>query len=54
MLNPEIAALLVRRGEELFKAERKHVIFTNHAAADALLNDLDGHPRAFVVACVME
>jgi hypothetical protein len=44
------AAADVSRGNR----RRKHVIFTTHAAADALLNDLDGHPHAFLVACVME
>jgi hypothetical protein len=54
LLNPEIASLLVKRGEELFNAHPKHVIFTNDPSADALLNDLDRHPHAFVLACVMD
>ncbi len=54
MLNPEIAALLVKRGEELFKAKPKHVIFTKDPAADALLNDIAKHPHAFVLACIMD
>jgi endonuclease III len=53
-VNSEIAALLVRRGEELFKAKPKQVVFTTDPSADALLNDLDRHPHAFVLACVMD
>ncbi len=53
-MNSEIAALLVQRGEDLFKADRKQVVFTKDPSADALLNDLDRHPHAFVLACVMD
>jgi endonuclease III len=52
----------VRRGKELFDAQPEQVVFTTDpsasggkdiAEADALLNDLDRHPHAFVLACVM-
>ncbi len=46
--------LLLRRGEELFEAPPRVVPFTNQADADALLNDLQHHPHAFVLACVMD
>lgn len=49
-----IADVLVQRGEALFKAERRPVDFAKDPAADALINDLDGHPHAFVLACVMD
>ncbi len=45
---------LVKRGQDLFNATQKHVQFTKNAAADALLNDLAGHPHAFVLACLMD
>ena len=44
---------LVARGEELLNAERKPLPFTKHTEADALLNDLIGHPHAFVLASLM-
>jgi hypothetical protein len=45
---------LVERGQALFNAPHKHQEFTKTAAADALLNDLAGHPHAFVLACLMD
>lgn len=45
---------LVERGEELFNAPKKPVKFTSDADADKLLNDLSGHPHAFVLACIMD
>ena len=49
-----VTSILVERGEELFTAPQRHVEFTKEADADALLNDLDHHPHAFVLACVMD
>jgi len=45
---------LVERGQILFRAPKQPVAFTNEPKADALLNDLDNHPHAFVLACVMD
>lgn len=45
---------LVARGTALFKAPKKPIAFTKDAQADALLNDLEKHPHAFVLACVMD
>jgi endonuclease III len=45
---------LVDRGRALFKAPREPIAFTHDPAANALLNDLLGHPHAFVLACVMD
>jgi len=45
---------LVERGEALFRAPRESVRFTEHDAADRLLNDLAHHPHAFVLASVMD
>jgi endonuclease III len=53
-MNSKIASLLVQHGEELFNAKPHQVLFTNNPAADALLNDLEHHPHAFVLASVMD
>jgi endonuclease-3 len=44
----------VERGEILFRAAREFKKFTGNTAADTLLNDLEVHPHAFVLACVMD
>lgn len=53
-MNSELAAVLVKRGEALFNAKPARVGFTKDSDADALLNDLEGHPHAFVLACIMD
>lgn len=45
---------LVEHGERLFRAPKQAIQFAKDAEADALLNDLTGHPHAFVLACVMD
>jgi uncharacterized HhH-GPD family protein len=45
---------LVERGETLLRARRQFKEFTGNVAADRLLNDLETHPHAFVLACVMD
>lgn len=45
---------LVDHGQALFKAPKQLIQFTKVPEADALLNDLDAHPHAFVLACVMD
>ena len=45
---------LVEHGEVHFKALHSSVRFTKHDCADRLLNDLDQHPHAFVLASVMD
>ncbi len=45
---------LVERGRVLFMSPRQPARFTGVPEADALLNDLDHHPHAFVLACVMD
>ncbi len=45
---------LVEHGTTLFKAPKQFVSFTKVYEADKLLNDLTGHPHAFVLACVMD
>lgn len=49
-----IGEVLIGRGEALFSGEPVCVKFTNNAEANALLNDLDLHPHAFVLACIMD
>ena len=45
---------LVRHGEELFHGPKELIPFTRVPEADSLLNDLEDHPHAFVLACVMD
>ena len=45
---------LVEHGKNLFNAPRELNQFTKVAKADRLLNDLDDHPHAFVLACIMD
>jgi len=54
MTRAEIVALLVQEGERLLKAPKSLIVFIGDEDSDRLLNDLDGHPHAFVLACVMD
>ncbi len=45
---------LVDHGQTLFQAPKQLIHFTKVPEADVLLNDLDTHPHAFVLACVMD
>lgn len=45
---------LVEHGRALFSAPKQLIQFTREPRADALLNDLNNHPHAFVLACVMD
>jgi endonuclease III len=45
---------LVEHGRMLFRAPRQTIQFTKNQQADVLLNDLDNHPHAFVLACIMD
>lgn len=45
---------LIEHGRALFAKPRTSVEFAKLAAADLLLNDLERHPHAFVLACVMD
>ena len=54
MTHEAIRQTLVRRGEDLLSRPFKPVRFTGQQEADALLNDLDHYPHAFVLACVMD
>lgn len=45
---------LVKHGQALFRARKQPVEFTGIPDADALLNDVKGHPHAFVLGCVMD
>jgi len=54
MKEARIRDRLFERGEALFKAPPDFIRFTKHTDADRLLNDLKGHPHAFVLASVMD
>lgn len=45
---------LLREGKKHFIAARSLIQFTGNSAADELLNDLERHPHAFVLACLMD
>jgi endonuclease-3 len=49
-----IRDILVKRSEELLAQPLKSVPFTSNLDADALLNDLDHYPHAFVIGCLMD
>jgi endonuclease III len=44
---------LVEHGQILFRTKKRFILFTNDTNADQLLNDIVGHPHAFVLACIM-
>ncbi len=50
----EIPQILINRGVELLSKPYERVEFTHNSKADDLLNDLDHHPHAFVLACIMD
>jgi len=52
--NDRIAGRLVELGQALFQAPKEFALFTKVPEADALLNDIEGHPHAFVIACIMD
>ncbi len=45
---------LIERGKGLFRAPKQLIRFTGNVKANTLLNDLENHPHAFVLACVMD
>ena len=45
---------LVEQGKALFNSPKQVIQFTKNKQANALLNDLDRFPHAFVLACVMD
>lgn len=54
MTQDTIRKQLVERGQALFAKPKGMVEFTKVVTADQLLNDLERHPHAFVLACVMD
>ena len=54
MSNDRIAGRLVELGQALFQAPKEFALFTKVPEADALLNDIERYPHAFVLACVMD
>lgn len=49
-----ITSLLIEHGQLVFSGPQEFVAFTQIREADELLNDLQGHPHAYVLACVMD
>lgn len=49
-----IQDILRKRSEELLVQPRKAIEFTGDTVADALLNDIEHYPHAFVIACLMD
>lgn len=45
---------LVERGRTLFHAPKQPIPFTREPQADVLLNDIERHPHAFVLGCIMD
>jgi len=54
MDNDRITSLLVEQGRSVFHGDRQFFEFTGIREADELLNDIQHHPHAFVLACVMD
>ncbi len=58
MLTPEnmkkLKEQLVKEGYERLKSPASFIDFTTVHDADILLNDLAGHPYAFVIGCIMD
>jgi uncharacterized HhH-GPD family protein len=49
-----ITSLLIEHGQLVFGGPHEFVPFTQIRDADELLNDLEMHPHAYVLACVMD
>lgn len=50
----KIRDILVNRGKDWFNREPEFFQYTGNKEADTLLNDLQNHPHAFVLACIMD
>lgn len=56
-MNADLLALrdrLVAQGTAELQEPRGHVSFTGEAAPDELINDIEGHPHAFVLAALVD
>jgi len=49
-----VEQVLIEKGESLFNAPRKTSTFVSDREANLLVNDIDNHPHAFVLACLMD
>jgi endonuclease III len=50
----EIRRKLIQLAETRMRRRQDRISFTRDARADALVLDLDRHPHAFVLGCVMD
>jgi uncharacterized HhH-GPD family protein len=48
----QLVRRLVNEGTELLAQPRQAAVFAYDPAADAILNDIDQHPQAFVLGCL--
>jgi endonuclease-3 len=54
-VSKEAVEYLIKRGWELFNEPAAGLVeFTGDLEADKLLNDLENHPHAYVLACIMD
>src|SRR6266516_5239069 len=49
-----VAERLLHHGRELHRTRPRHAHFADSPEANALVNDISGHPHAFVLACIMD
>ncbi len=50
----QVTEILLHKGKTLLYSPRESNQFAGNDEADALLNDIDNTPHAFVLACVMD
>lgn len=50
----QVSQRLLEHGRALHRTRPTPVPFTDLPAANALVNDISGHPHAFVLACIMD
>jgi len=54
MSEAKIRNILLKHGQLLFESKKDILEFTEVPEADRLLNDLKGHPHAFLIGCIMD
>lgn len=50
----KIVTRLISKGVEIFRSQPTLINFTGNNSANLLLNDINDHPHAFVLACIMD
>lgn len=54
MESARVSQRLLEHGRELHRSRPRPIPFTDLAPANALVNDIEGRPHAFVLACIMD